>query len=669
MTDPSLNTITKTYDSLDRLLTVKDAENRLTTYSYDARGKLSTVRDATGTISETRLYTDNGLLSSIKDSNGNLTQYTQDGLDRLDKTIYADASFEQNQSYDANGNVLTYRTRSGNTIANTFDELNRPATKTPTGQAVVTFGYDLHGRLLSESTPVVAGNPASGNLQFSYDTAGRLKQETTPDNKITQYQRDANGNLTLLTYPDGYFVTRIYDQLDRLTDIKLNGAALAAVHIAYDQLSRRSVLTYGNGATSTYTFMLNDDLSSLVNSFVGSSVTLTYGFNKVHQETSRNSTDPAYLWHPAAISNITYAANKVNEYTTVGGVTYLYDGNANLTSDGTWTYTFDTENHLLTANKSGVSASYVYDPSHRQIQKTVGSTKTRYIYAGWQRIADYDGTSGTLLNRYVYGASLDEPLIQVSSTSVLTYLHADRLGSIIATSDSTGAVTNKSKYSSFGENPPVGTTFGFAGQRYDSETGLYYFKNRHYSPAIGRFLQTDPVKYGIALGEDCNCGCDCTESSVKPSTLNLYDFVKNDPLNLVDPKGKSVAVMTALELAFLLLLLELIAILNLIEQLRKCKKLPPIQWPIIEWPVITWPVIGEVPDLFNAASGGKRGKRRGADRKLRYKAGQLGVDYGDLSKDIHKTKEGIDNNPDVDIDENTGDIDINGDNIGGVDTE
>lgn len=517
LTDPASNVTTKTYDVLDRLSTVKDAENRLTTYSYDARSKLSGIIDATGVVSQTSLYSNNGLLASIKDPNGNVTSYSRDGFDRLDKTTYADSSFEENQVYDANDNVLTYRTRSGNTIVCTFDVLNRLSTKTPTGQAVVTFGYDLHNRLLSQSTPVVAGNPASGNFQFGYDTAGRLKQETTPDSKLTQYQRDSNGNLTVLTYPDGYFVTRLYDQLNRLTDVKLNGAGTAALHYNYDQLSRRSSLSYGNGATSTYTFQLNDDLTAIAAAFVGSSVTLSYGFNKVHQETSRTASDGSYVWHPAIAGSVSYSANNVNKYPTVGGISYAYDGNANLTGDGTWTYTYDTENHLLTANKTGVSASYVYDPAHRQIQKTVSTTKTRYVYAGWQRIADYDGTANTLLNRYVYGIEFDEALIQVSSAGVLTYLHSDRLGSIIATSDSSGAVVNKSKYSPFGENAPVGTTFGFSGQRYDAETGLHYYKRRHLSPTLGRFLQPDPIGY---LGD-----------------LNLYGYVRNNPLNLTDSMG------------------------------------------------------------------------------------------------------------------------------------
>jgi RHS repeat-associated protein len=357
----------------------------------------------------------------------------------------------------------------------------------------------------------------TGIFSFSYDAAGRFYKETAPDGKATTRQLDKVANITKLTYPDGYFVTRVFDQLNRLTDLKLNGATSSAIHITYDQLSRRATLTYGNGASSTYTFQLNEDLTTLAEAFVGSSVSFTHTFNKVHQEKTRSVTDGTYLWHPSAGGTVSYGtANNVNEYPTVGSASYTYDGNGNLHTDGTWTYTYDTENHLTAASKTGTSVSYVYDPDHRQIQKTVGSTKSRYVYNRWQRIADYDGSSGSLQNRYVYGTNVDEPLVQISSGGTVTYLHADRIGSLIAVTNSSGSVTGTAKYSGFGEGmPPSGTTFGFTGQRYDSDTGLYYYKRRYYSVAIGRFLQPDPVR----------------------NDLNLYGYVQNDPLNRRDPLG------------------------------------------------------------------------------------------------------------------------------------
>ena len=160
----------------------------------------------------------------------------------------------------------------------------------------------------------------------------------------------------------------------------------------------------------------------------------------------------------------------------------------------------------------------MYDPWHRQSQKTVGSTKTRYVYSGWQRIADYNGTSGALQRRYVYGTDLDEPLIIVTG-STPTFLHHDKMGSIVAVSNNSGAVANKNKFSPFGEITTLGgTTVGFTGQRYDSELGLYYFKRRYYSPKLGRFLQPDPIGY---TGPD----------------FNLYTYVGNSPVKYTDPLG------------------------------------------------------------------------------------------------------------------------------------
>ncbi|MBK9205548.1 MAG: hypothetical protein IPL73_24615 [Candidatus Obscuribacter sp.] len=152
-------------------------------------------------------------------------------------------------------------------------------------------------------------------------------------------------------------------------------------------------------------------MTTITHNFVGSNVVFTYGFNNVHEPTSVQVSDSTYMWHPAGAASTTYGtADSVNKYPTVGGTSYTYDANKNLTGDGVWTYGYNTENQLVTASKTGTSASFVYDPMQRQSQKTVGAVKTRYIYSGWQRIADYDGVAGTLQNRYVYGTSMDEPL-------------------------------------------------------------------------------------------------------------------------------------------------------------------------------------------------------------------------------------------------------------------
>jgi len=405
----------------------------------------------------------------------------------------------------------------------------------------------LAGRLLSARKPVVAGDPSSGIFQQQWDSAGRFFKEIYPDSKAVTFELDANGNVTKIVYPDGYFVERAYDQLNRLSAIKLNGATTNAVSFSYDPLSRRTNMAFSSGGSVAYDWQLNDDLTGLNNNFVGSSLALTYGFNSVHQITSQNFSDDQYSWHPGAAGSVAYdPAGSTNQYPQVGGNPFVYDGNGCLTSDGVWTHGYDTENHLLSSSMPGTDLAFVYDPFHRQAEKaatTTGTSKTRFIYSGWQRIADYDSVSGALQNRYVYGTGLDEPLIQVSAAGGLTFLHANHQGSVLAVTDNAGAVINRNAYGPFGEGSPTGTTFGYTGQRYDSESGLQYFKRRYYDPASGRFLQPDPIGYQIEAACGCTCSGGCG-GDAEPSQLNLYAYVENDPLNSQDPFGLDGVVTT-----------------------------------------------------------------------------------------------------------------------------
>lgn len=457
------------------------------------------------------------MVATIKDANNNVTTYQYDGFDRLDKVIYPDTSYEQN-TYDANSNVLTFRTRGGNTITSTFDTLNRLKTETPQGLSTRTFTYDLAGRRTKTSTPVVAGNPTTGDYDYFFDTAGRFFKERNPDGKEVTYQLDPSGNVTKTTWPDGYFVDYVYDQLNRVTDVKLNGSGTSAAHFDYDPLSRRKKITYQNGCVTDYGYELDDDLNSLVQSFVGSSVAFTPVSNLVNQITSLSVSDSQFLWNPAADFVTAYGANNLNQYQTVSGLSMSYNTDGCLIGNGNWTYGYDSLNRLTSATAGSTSLSFLYDPDNRQAQKQIGTAKMRYIYDGMQRIADYDGVSGTLQTRYVYGTGIDEPLIEVSSGGTLTFFHHDRLGSIIARTNSAGAVLNRYAYGPYGETPSLtGTAFGYTGQRYDAESGLYYYKARYYSPALGRFLQPDPIGYEAGL--------------------NLYEYVGNDPLNASDPLG------------------------------------------------------------------------------------------------------------------------------------
>lgn len=258
------------------------------------------------------------------------------------------------------------------------------------------------------------------------------------------------------------------------------------------------------GDSSTYTY---DRLSRLTGSTEPVLGSTTYAYDPVGNRVSRTRG-----------TSTSYTYDRADRLTSVGGVGVTVDAGGNLVARSADTFGYDGANRLVIANVGSLTETYTYDGDGNRVGRTSGATTIPYVL-------DVNNALPVVLSddtrKYVWGKGL----LYAATGSAVEVVHADRLGSVRALTDASGAVTATYRTDAYGiptaSTGSSGQPFGFTGEPVDA-TGLVDLRARMYDPSTGRFMSRDSWP----------------GSMTRPTSLDRYVYAGDNPATWSDPSGR-----------------------------------------------------------------------------------------------------------------------------------
>lgn len=351
-------------------------------------------------------------------------------------------------------------------------------------------------------------------VTYGYDKDGLITQAGS----LTLTHNAQNGLLTgtaLGTITDAY----TYNGFGETTDYQGNVGANVFAQWSYqrDKLGRITQKTETvQGVVNTFDYAY-DPAGRLAEVKLNGVLQARYGYDDNGNRTTVNGQTIAQYDEQDRLFSY-----DDNSYTyTENGELKTKTANGNLTR-----YDYDVLGNLKhVALPGGTQIDYVIDGQNRRIGKKVNGVLVQGLLHQNQLnpIAELDG-NGAIVARFVYGDKGNVPAYLVKGGQTYRII-SDHLGSprfIVNIAD--GTIVQEMDYDVWGnviqDTNPGFQPFGFAGGIYDRDTKLVRFGARDYDAEIGRWTAKDPI--GFAGGDS-----------------NLYGYVLDDPINLIDPTGET----------------------------------------------------------------------------------------------------------------------------------
>ena len=524
---PALLSVTRKYfyDVHRQLCRVAEPETGSTVMAYNSAGQLEWSASGLTTLPGT------GCEHMAAYQSGRRVDRTYDGRGRLKDLVFPDGN--GNQHWDYTPDSLPSQIRTWNNEGTTYLDN--------------TYSYNRRRLLISESLL----RPYTWTLGYSYDGNGNLASQTYPTGLQVDYAPNAlgqatqagsnqgtyasgvsyypNGAIKQFTYGNGivHTMTQNARQLPQATQ---DGNILGFTNV-YDASGNTTRIDDTVQGLNYNRYLEYDSLDRLVRAssatFGGSQHRIDYAYDGL--DNIRAVTNPGVREH-------TYLYDANNRLTNVknsAGATVMgldYDVQGNLSNKNGQLYGFDYGNRLRYVPGK---ENYRYD-AHGRRSETLKDDGSAHVFQYGQSgqylfSSKVSPASGQTTHEYVYLAGSliatidhDWPSNAITATR---YQHTDALGSPVATTDTNGALVERTQYEPYGSaiNKTV-DGIGYTGHVMDAATGLTYMQQRYYDPTLGRFLSNDPV----------------TANSGNGGNFNRYWYANNSPYRFTDPDGRYV---------------------------------------------------------------------------------------------------------------------------------
>lgn len=497
-----------------------DAKSVTTTYAYDSLNRLmsKTYSDSTPTVSYSYDQTtcigtspcfNKGRRTGITDVAGSESlSYDQLGREWGDKRITNGVTEQTTYTYNLDGSLATLTYPSARIITYSYNAAEQPISAADTANSIV---YATSGSYTPNGALMTLSNSTQFNSTFIYNS--RMQP-------CWMYTTAVPGSLAYTTACSGSATT------GTILDLKYN-------------------FNIGAGDNGNVIGITNDRDTTRSQAFVYDPL------NRVStaQTTSTFSTSPANCWGElfhydqwgnllsigasssaytgCVQQSLSIGVNGSNQISSPTGYVYDPDGNLKtVPAPGAASYTYNAENEMT----STAGVTYTYDGNGQRVEKSNGKL---YWYGSSGEVLDETDLSGNLTSEYVFFGGKRIARRDSPSNNIFYYF-GDRLGTSreIVQSGQTSSCYDADFYPFGGERTPIVNTctqnYKFTGKERDSESGLDNFGARYNSSQIGRFMSPDEPFYSGRLDN--------------PQDLNLYSYVRNNPVTNVDPDGHDVRV-------------------------------------------------------------------------------------------------------------------------------